>query len=201
MDSLALKYLGHKTIHFEDIAGKGSKQLTFNQIKLEQAGPYAAEDADITLRLHQTLWPRLQALAGPCSVYTDIELPLVPVLSRIERTGALLSTELLRLQSGELGKRLQQLEAEAHDLADQAFNLGSPKQLGEILFDKLELPVLRKTPKGAPSTAEEVLAELALDYPLPRVLLEYSHRRGSPYPPGVYCARRLPDRRRRLLPD
>ncbi|MFO7551556.1 MAG: DNA polymerase I [Haliea sp.] len=173
MDSLALKYLGRKTIHFEDIAGKGSKQLTFNQIKLEEAGPYAAEDADITLRLHQTLWPRLQALPGPSSVYTDIELPLVPVLSRIERTGALLSTELLRLQSGELGKRLQQLEAEAHDLAGQAFNLGSPKQLGEILFDKLELPVLRKTPKGAPSTAEEVLAELALDYPLPRVLLEY----------------------------
>ena len=173
MDSLALKYLGHKTIQFEDIAGKGPKQLTFNQIKLEEAGPYAAEDADITLRLHQTLWPRLQALPGPSSVYTDIELPLVPVLSRIERTGALISTVLLRQQSGQLGERLQKLETEAHDLAGQTFNLGSPKQLGEILFDKLELPVLRKTPKGAPSTAEEVLAELALDYPLPKVLLEY----------------------------
>ena len=173
MDSLALKYLGHRTIHFEDIAGKGSKQLTFNQIKLEDAGPYAAEDADITLRLHQTLWPQLQARPGPSAVYTDIELPLVPVLSRIERTGALVSTALLRQQSGQLGARLQQLEAEAHELAGQAFNLGSPKQLGEILFDKLELPVLRKTPKGAPSTAEEVLAELALDYPLPKVLLEY----------------------------
>ncbi len=173
MDSLALKYLGHKTIHFEDIAGKGAKQLTFNQIKLEEAGPYAAEDADVTLRLHQALWPRLEALPGPCAVYTDIELPLVPVLSRIERTGALLSVELLREQSRELGERLHELEAEAHDLAGQAFNLGSPKQLGEILFDKLELPVLRKTPTGAPSTAEEVLAELALDYPLPKVLLEY----------------------------
>jgi DNA polymerase I len=173
MDSLALKYLGHRTIQFEDIAGKGAKQLTFNQIKLEDAGPYAAEDADVTLRLHQTLWPRLQALPGPSSVYTDIELPLVPVLSRIERTGAMLSTELLRQQSKQLGERLQQLEGEAHDLAGQAFNLGSPKQLGEILFDQLGLPVLRKTPKGAPSTAEEVLAELALDYPLPKVLLEY----------------------------
>lgn len=173
MDSLALKYLGHKTIQFEEIAGKGSKQLTFNQIKLEEAGRYAAEDADITLRLHQALWPQLQALPGPSSVYTDIELPLLPVLSRIERTGALISTVLLRQQSGQLGERLQQLEAEAHELAGQTFNLGSPKQLGEMLFDKLELPVLRKTPKGAPSTAEEVLAELALDYPLPKVLLEY----------------------------
>ncbi|HEY7776401.1 MAG TPA: DNA polymerase I, partial [Kineobactrum sp.] len=173
MDSLALKYLGHKTTHFVDIAGKGVKQLTFNQIKLEDAGPYAAEDADITLRLHQLLWPRLQAQSGPASVYTDIELPLVPVLSRIERTGALLSMDLLHSQSLELDKRLKILEAEAHELAGQPFNLGSPKQLGEILFEKLELPVLRKTPKGAPSTAEEVLAELALDYPLPKVLQEY----------------------------
>ena len=173
MNSLALKYLGYKTIHFEDIAGKGAKQLTFNQVKVEDAGPYAAEDADITLRLHEALWPRLSALPGPASVYTDIELPLVPVLSRIERTGALVSRELLQQQSRELGERLQQLEAEAHDLAGEAFNLGSPKQLGDILFKRLELPVLRKTPTGAPSTAEEVLAELALDYPLPRVLLEY----------------------------
>tara|TARA_R110001599_G_scaffold8651_19_gene42241 strand:+ start:7509 stop:10241 length:2733 start_codon:yes stop_codon:yes gene_type:complete len=173
MNSLALKYLGYKTIHFEDIAGKGAKQLTFNQVKVEDAGPYAAEDADITLRLHQALWPRLSELEGPAAVYTTIELPLVPVLSRIERTGALVSRELLQQQSRELGERLQQLEAEAHDLAGEAFNLGSPKQLGEILFKRLELPVLRKTPTGAPSTAEEVLAELALDYPLPRVLLEY----------------------------
>ncbi|HCD57150.1 DNA polymerase I [Haliea sp.] len=173
MNSLALKYLGYKTIHFEDIAGKGAKQLTFNQVKVEDAGPYAAEDADVTLRLHQALWPRLSELEGPAAVYTAIELPLVPVLSRIERTGALVSRELLQQQSRELGERLRQLEAEAHDLAGEAFNLGSPKQLGEILFKRLELPVLRKTPTGAPSTAEEVLAELALDYPLPRVLLEY----------------------------
>ncbi|MBN7797097.1 DNA polymerase I [Parahaliea mediterranea] len=173
MDSLALKYLGHKTIHFEDIAGKGAKQLTFNQIPLEQAGPYAAEDADVTLRLHQVLWPQLEAEGRLADVFRDIELPLVPVLSRIERQGALLSRELLQRQSADLGKRLQALEAEAHDLAGQPFNLGSPKQLGEILFDKLELPVIRKTPKGAPSTSEEVLVELALDYPLPKVLLEY----------------------------
>ena len=173
MDSLALKYLGQKTIHFEDIAGKGSKQLTFNQVRLEEAGPYAAEDADITLRLHQALWPRLQQEQGLCSVYRDIEVPLVPVLSRIERRGALLSRDLLETQSGELGRRLLELEEGAYELAGQPFNLGSPKQLGEILFDKLELPVIKKTPKGSPSTAEDVLAELALDYPLPRLLLEY----------------------------
>ncbi|MCB1707936.1 MAG: DNA polymerase I, partial [Halioglobus sp.] len=153
MDSLALKYLGHKTIHFEDIAGKGAKQLTFNQIKLEEAGPYAAEDADVTLRLHQALWPQLQEQEGPGSVFTAIEMPLVPVLSRIERTGALISRELLAAHSTELGARLTELEGSAHELAGQAFNLGSPKQLGEILFDKLGLPVIKKTPKGAPSTA------------------------------------------------
>jgi DNA polymerase-1 len=173
MDSLALKYLGHKTIHFEDIAGKGAKQLTFNQIRLEEAGPYAAEDADITLRLHQTLWPKLAAEESLQRVFSDIELPLVPVLSRIERQGALLSRNMLEQQSGELGERLEELQGRAHDLAGQEFNLGSPKQLGEILFDKLQLPVIKKTPKGAPSTAEDVLAELALDYPLPKLLLEY----------------------------
>ena len=173
MDSLALKYLGHKTIHFEDIAGKGAKQLTFNQIKLEEAGPYAAEDADITLRLHEVLWPRLAELAGPREVFAEIEMPLVPILSRIERQGALISRELLVAQSEELGKRLLALEGRAHELAGQEFNLGSPKQLGEILFQKLELPVIKKTPKGAPSTAEEVLAELALDYSLPKLLLEH----------------------------
>ncbi|MBK6741165.1 MAG: DNA polymerase I [Haliea sp.] len=173
MDSLALKYLGQRTIHFEDVAGKGAKQLTFNQIKVEDAGPYAAEDADVTLRLHQTLWPRLEQHDGLRSVLTTIEVPLVPVLSRIERRGVLISRELLVQQSSELGKRLLELEGEAHELAGQPFNLSSPKQLGDILFDKLQLPVIKKTPKGAPSTAEEVLAELALDYPLPQRLLEY----------------------------
>jgi len=173
MNSLALKYLGQKTIHFEDIAGKGAKQLTFNQVKVEEAAPYAAEDADVTLRLHQALWPRLEQEPGLRAVFSDIEVPLVPVLSRIERRGALLSCTLLRQHSDELGKRLAQLQERAHELAGQPFNLGSPKQLGEILFQKLELPVIKKTPKGAPSTAEDVLAELALDYPLPKVLLEY----------------------------
>jgi DNA polymerase I len=173
MDSLALKYLGHKTIRFEDIAGKGVKQLTFNQIKVEEAGPYAAEDADITLRLHQTLWPQLQEQGRLQDVLTNIEMPLVPVLSRIERQGVLISSELLVRHSAELGKRLEELQGQAYELAGAEFNLGSPKQLGEILFDKLQLPVLKKTPTGAPSTAEEVLVELALDYPLPKLLLEY----------------------------
>ncbi len=173
MDSLALKYLGHKTIHFEDIAGKGARQLGFNQVKLEEAGPYAAEDADVTLRLHRHLWPRLEEQRGLTAVFREIEMPLVPVLSRIERQGALISSDLLRRQSAELGTRMGELQDRAYDLAGQEFNLGSPKQLGEILFDKLALPVIKKTPKGAPSTAEEVLAELALDYPLPKLLLEY----------------------------
>lgn len=173
MDSLAKNYLDVTTTKFEDIAGKGAKQLTFNQIQLSEAGPYAAEDADITLRLHQALWPRLEADAALKSVLQEIELPLVPVLSRIERNGALVSKELLSVQSHELGKRLEELEKEAFDLAGEEFNLGSPKQLGRILFEKLELPVIKKTPKGAPSTAEEVLAELALDYPLPKLLMEY----------------------------
>ncbi|MDZ7783296.1 MAG: DNA polymerase I [Halioglobus sp.] len=173
MDSLALKYLGRKTIHFEDIAGKGAKQLTFDAVRLEEAGPYAAEDADVTLCLHRELWPRLEKIAGLRFVFTDIEMPLVPVLSRMERRGALLSRDLLHKHSGELGERLEQLQQQAYDMAGQEFNLGSPKQLGEVLFEKLELPVIRKTPKGAPSTAEEVLAELALDYPLPKLLLEY----------------------------
>jgi DNA polymerase-1 len=173
MDSLALKYLGQNTIHFEDIAGKGAKQLTFNQVKVEEAGPYAAEDADITLRLHQALWPKLEELSSLLPVFRDIELPLVPVLSKIERQGALLSCEMLHKQSTELGLRLEELKSAAYELAGQEFNLGSPKQLGEILFEKLELPVIKKTPKGAPSTAEEVLVELALDYPLPKLLLEY----------------------------
>ena len=173
MDTLALKYLGERTIRFEDIAGKGAKQLTFNQIELERAGPYAAEDADITLRLHQALWPRLAAQPGPRKVFEDIEMPLVPVLSRIERNGALVDAKRLAEQSRELAAALAELEQRAHELAGQPFNLGSPKQLGDILYVKLGLPALRKTPTGAPSTAEDVLQELALDYPLPKVVLDY----------------------------
>ncbi len=173
MDSLALKYLGESTIHFEDIAGKGAKQLSFNQIALEQAAPYAAEDADITLRLHQRLSARLREQGRLDAVYREIELPLVPVLSRIERNGALISREMLARQSMELAGKLKELEQQAYDIAGGEFNLSSPKQLGEILFERLEIPVIRKTPKGAPSTAEEVLVELAHDYPLPQVILDY----------------------------
>ncbi|MEP5012541.1 MAG: DNA polymerase, partial [Marinomonas sp.] len=152
---------------------KGAKQITFNQIALEQAGPYAAEDADITLRLHQAMSPQLEASSTLMSVYRDIELPLVPVLSRIERNGALVSRDLLKVQSHELGLKMQALESEAYELAGGEFNLASPKQLGEILFERLQIPVIKKTPKGAPSTAEEVLVELAHDYPLPKVILEH----------------------------
>lgn len=173
LDTLALKYLGQRTIHFEDIAGKGAKQITFNQVPVEQAAPYAAEDAEVTLRLHALLSARLEAEPSLQQLYRELEVPLVPVLSRIERNGALVCREQLAAQSTELGQRMLALETKAHELAGGAFNLGSPKQLGEILFNKLELPVLKKTPKGAPSTAEEVLAELALDYPLPAVLMEY----------------------------
>ncbi|MGK0499781.1 MAG: DNA polymerase-1 [Oceanicoccus sp.] len=173
MDTLAQNYLDTKTTKFEEIAGKGAKQLTFNQIQLEQAAPYAAEDADITLRLHQALWPKLEAVAELARVFSEIELPLVTVLSQIERNGALVSRDLLAKQSAEIGTRLLALEKQAFELADQEFNLSSPKQLGHILFEKLSLPVIKKTPKGAPSTAEEVLAELALDYPLPKLLMEY----------------------------
>jgi DNA polymerase I len=173
MDSLALKYLGHRSIAFEEVAGKGAKQLTFDQVPVEQAAPYAAEDADVTLRLHAMLWPQLEAEPSLRTVLEEIELPLVPVLSRMERHGALIDRDRLAAQSTALGKRLEALEGEAHELAGGPFNLGSPKQLGEVLFERLGLPVLRKTPKGAPSTAEEVLQELALDYPLPKVLLEH----------------------------
>tara|TARA_B110000444_G_scaffold254721_1_gene287722 strand:- start:1265 stop:3991 length:2727 start_codon:yes stop_codon:yes gene_type:complete len=173
MNSLALKYLDMKTIHFEDIAGKGIKQLSFNQVKLEEASSYAAEDADITLQLHRTLMPQLTAEPKLLDIYGTIEIPLVPILSRVERQGALISSELLNQQSYELGIKLEEIEKQAHELAGQSFNLASPKQLGEVLFEKLELPVLKKTPKGSPSTAEEVLVELALDYPLPKLLLEY----------------------------
>ena len=173
MDSLALKYLDEETIKFTDVAGKGAAQITFNQVSLEQAGPYASEDADITLRLHNRLWPQVSAEASLTKVFEDIELPLIPVLSRIERTGALVDDTLLFQQSQELSERLAELETQAWDLAGQQFNLASPKQLGEIMFEKLEIPILKKTAKGAPSTKEEVLQELALDYPLPKVILEH----------------------------
>ena len=172
MDSLAERYLGVKTVSFEEIAGKGKKQLTFNQIDLQQAAPYAAEDADITLRLHQTLESRLAAEGKLLKVEQEIELPLVPGLSRIECNGALIDATLLAQQSQEIEQRLQELEAKAHELAGEPFKLGSTKQLQHILYEKQGLPVKKKTPKGAPSTAEEVLQELALDYPLPKVIIE-----------------------------
>lgn len=173
MDSLAERYLNHKTITFEEIAGKGKNQLTFNQIALEQAGPYAAEDADVTLQLHLVLWPKLQQSEGLKRVFQEIEMPLLPVLSRIERTGVLIDQNILAAHSKELTIRLDELEKQAHELAEEPFNLASPKQLQVILYEKQKLPILKKTPGGAASTNEEVLAELALDYPLPKVILEY----------------------------
>ncbi|MBM7456219.1 DNA polymerase-1 [Oceanisphaera litoralis] len=173
MDSMAAFFLNHNTISFESIAGKGAKQLTFNQIPLEQAAPYAAEDADITLRLHHHLAAELAAEPELQQVFGDIEMPLVPILAQMEYTGVRIDSGLLAIQSDEIAKRLKELEQQAFELAGEPFNLSSPKQLGDILFTRLELPVLKKTPKGAPSTAEEVLQELALDYPLPKLLMEY----------------------------
>ncbi|WP_394229794.1 DNA polymerase I [Shewanella colwelliana] len=173
MDDLALKYLGHKNISFEEVAGKGVKQLTFNQIPLETAAPYAAEDADITLRLHLHLWPRLEKAPQLASVFTEIELPLVSVLSAIERQGVLIDSMLLGQQSDELARKIDELEQKAYEIAGETFNLSSTKQLQTLFFEKLGYPVIKKTPKGAPSTAEEVLVELALDYPLPKILLEH----------------------------
>ena len=173
MGSLALKYLGQRVISFEEVAGKGAKQVSFDHVDIEQAAAYAAEDADVTLRLHETLMPKLEADVTLNDVYQRLELPLVPVLSKIERNGAFVSIDKLRAQSREIAIRLAELESQAHELAGQPFNLASPKQLGEILFDKLELPIIKKTPKGAPSTAEEVLVELANDYELPAVLIEH----------------------------
>lgn len=174
MDSLAEKYLNRTTIHFEDIAGKGKKQLTFNQIELEQAGSYAAEDADITLQLHQTLWPRVQAIPELEKVYHDLEIPLLPVLNALERNGVNIDIFMLQQQSDQLGHSLVKLEQQAWDIAGEEFNLGSPKQLGTILYDKLELPIVKKTPKGQPSTAEAVLQELADEgYELPQVIMQY----------------------------
>ncbi|HGX92433.1 MAG TPA: DNA polymerase I, partial [Candidatus Tenderia sp.] len=173
MDSLALTYLNEETTHFEDIAGKGAKQITFNQINIDKAAPYAAEDADITLRLHQTLWPQLEKVEALARVFTEIECPLIPVLSRIERTGVLVDREMLHQQSEALAARMQEIEQNAFAEAGEEFNLNSPKQIQVLLFEKQGLPVVKKTPKGQPSTAESVLQELALDYPLPKLILEY----------------------------
>ncbi|MFA6204354.1 MAG: DNA polymerase I [Gallionella sp.] len=173
MDSLALRHLGVKTISYEEVAGRGAKQICFDQVDLDIATRYAAEDADITLQLHQSLAPEITGKTGLQHVYRDIELPAMQVLFVMERNGVLLDANLLHVQSHELGVKLIALEARAHEAAEQPFNLNSPKQIQEILFDKLKLPVKKKTPSGAPSTDEEVLQELALDYPLPKILLEY----------------------------
>jgi DNA polymerase-1 len=173
MDALAEKYLGQETIHYEDVAGKGAKQICFDQVSIELAAPYAAEDADITLRLHQHIFPQLKQIDSLATVYETIEMPLVPVLARMEQTGVLVDEQMLSQQSGELTASIKALETQAHEAAGQAFNLGSPKQIQEILYDKLGLPVLKKTPKGQPSTAESVLQDLAVDFPLPRLILEH----------------------------
>lgn len=173
MDDLAKLYLDYTTVTFEELAGKGVKQLSFNQLPVETAGHYAAEDADIALRLHQYFWPRLSKIKSLQSVLNEIEIPLINVLSTIERNGALVDAKILGEHSVELGERLIQLERKAYEIAGEEFNLGSPKQLAEILFEKQKLPIIKKTPGGTPSTAEETLQELALDYPLPKILMEY----------------------------
>jgi len=173
MDSLAELYLNEKTVHYEDVAGKGAKQIAFSQVDIETASNYAAEDADITLRLHQHLWPQLQAIPSLAKLYSEIEIPLVPVLSRMERTGVLVDVFMLAGQSGELAARMRDLEKQAHEAAGQPFNLGSPKQIQAILYDKLNLPVIKKTPTGQPSTDESVLQELAEIYDLPRLILDH----------------------------
>ena len=173
MDSLSDRWLKHKTITFEEIAGKGKNQLTFNQIALEEAGRYAAEDADVTLQLHLKMWPKLQKNEGPLRIFNEIEMPLVPVLSRVERNGVKIDPAVLHAHSQEIAKRLVELEQKAYDIAGEEFNLSSPKQLQTILFEKQGIKPLKKTPGGAPSTSEEVLEELALDYPLPKVILDY----------------------------
>ncbi len=172
MDSMAQRFLNHNTIHFEDIAGKGAKQLTFNQVHIDKAGPYAAEDADITLRLHQCIHPQLEATPDLLSVYQEIELPLMPIIQKIERNGVKIDAQMLADQSYQLSERMKEIEHQAYEVAGEEFNLGSPKQIQHIFFEKLELPVIRKTPKGQPSTAEDVLQELAQEHELPRLILE-----------------------------
>ena len=173
MDAVALKYLGHTTIKFEEVAGKGKNQLTFNQVPLEAAAPYAAEDADISLRLHQAMWPKLSAESLLEKIFMDVEMPLVTVLSDMEQAGVAIDIAMLEKQGAELARRISEIEQQAWEEAGQSFNLGSPKQIQGLLYDKLQLPVISKTPGGAPSTAESVLAELALDYPLPAMILEW----------------------------
>ncbi|HET7570715.1 MAG TPA: DNA polymerase I [Gammaproteobacteria bacterium] len=173
MDSLALKYLGLETIHYEDVAGKGAKQIRFDEVDIEAATEYAAEDADVTLKLHRELWPRLEAEPRLAALFSDLEMPLARVLFRMEHTGVLVDCNMLNMQSNEIRAKMAALEREAHDLAGGPFNLGSPKQLQQIFFEQLGLPILRKTPKGQPSTAEDVLQELAADFDLPRVILDY----------------------------
>ena len=172
-DSVALKYLGHHTIHYEDVAGKGAKQIGFEEVGLDQAGPYAAEDAEVCLRLHQHLYPRIAAEVRLASVLQEIEMPLLPVLAAMERRGVLIDGHLLREQSAELDERMREIESRAHDQAGEVFNIGSPKQIQAILFDKLKLPVLSKTPTGQPSTAESALEELAAEHPLPQLILDH----------------------------
>jgi DNA polymerase-1 len=172
MDSLALKQLNHKTIHYEDVAGKGAKQIGFNEVNIDIASEYASEDADVTYQLHESLWPQLKQHPTLIEVFKTIELPLLSVLSRMERTGVLIDRKKLQTQSKQISKRLTELEQEAYTVAGEEFNLGSPKQIQTILFDKLGLPVISKTPKGQPSTAEPVLQELAEDYELPKLILE-----------------------------
>ena len=173
MDSAAEKYLGIRTIHYEDVAGKGAKQIPFSQVPVDKASEYSAEDSDVTLRLHEVLWPLIQSVPALKTLYEEVEQPLVPVLARMEEHGVLLDRQMLRAQGSELGKRLMELLGEAHQEAGAPFNLDSPKQLGNILFEKMQLPVLRKTPTGQPSTAEDVLEELAESYKLPKLILEH----------------------------
>jgi DNA polymerase-1 len=173
MDSAAERYLGIRTIHYEDVAGKGAKQISFSQVPVDKAAEYSSEDSDVTLRLHQVLWPQISGVPALKTLYEECEQPLVPVLLRMEEHGVLLDRQMLRTQSTELGKRLMELLGEAHQEAGAPFNLDSPKQLGNILFEKMQLPVVRKTPTGQPSTAEDVLEELAESYALPKLILEH----------------------------
>lgn len=173
LDTLCEKYLHHTNIHYEDVAGQGSAQISFNKVALDKASPYAAEDADMALRLHQHFWPKLQASPAQCQLYQSMEIPLIPVLSGMERNGVLVDAERLNSQSQQLAASMEQIERNARDLAGQDFNLSSPKQIQRILFEQQGLPVIRKTPKGQPSTAEDVLQELAIDFPLAQLILEY----------------------------
>jgi DNA polymerase I len=173
MDDIAKEYLGVTTIHYEDVAGKGAKQISFQEVQLEQATPYAAEDADITFRIHQALLPKLQQIPSLYALYQDMEIPLIPVLERIESNGVLIDSAMLAQQSLEIASKVASIELHAHNLVGRAFNIGSPKQIQEILYDQQKLPVIKKTPTGQPSTDESVLQELAVDYELPRLILEY----------------------------